>query len=161
VSEGSLSEAGIEAQLEALSALPHAQRSLYEAIERREGCALVLDRLGGGRFRVQDRSPATRLREGDLFDGWLLWQGGGVELLPGAIFHPAAAREPIGALLEQAREAVEQEPGALLDGLLRMRMRLERFVSIRAPHVYRLDALHDRAILSAAWARRAGPRAGE
>ncbi len=143
---------------EVAEACARAARSLYE-VRSVEDELLLGDRLGGGRFRVASASPRTaQLRAGDLFDGYLVVVGERIALLPGALFHPAETREPIDALLERVRRDGPHDREALLDGLLRMRMRLDRFTHMRARHIYRWEALEDRDILSAAWAKK-GTRA--
>jgi hypothetical protein len=114
----------------------------------------VLDELRGARFRLAPEGAAARLQPGDVFDGRLLVVSNQTQLAPGLIFHPAETHAPLGELLDQLRAEDEHPAGEVLDGLLRMRMRLERFTSIRPRHLYRLEALFDRDILSAGWARK-------
>ncbi|MGE0785889.1 MAG: hypothetical protein AB7S26_09390 [Sandaracinaceae bacterium] len=123
-----------------------AARSLYEV---REDGALI-DRLGGGRFRVE----GDRFRPGDRFDGRLLAVGDSLLLAPGIVFHPPQVHEAMDELLDAIDAPSELDRTAVLDGLARMRMRLERFTSIRPKHIYRAEALDDRQILSAGWAKR-------
>jgi hypothetical protein len=79
-----------------------------------------------------------------------------IYLAPGRIFHPSEAKPVLEPLLSRAVTDA-RAPVDVLDGLLRMRMRVDRFTSMRARHIYRYEALDDREILSAAWARgRAG-----
>ncbi|MBX3271577.1 MAG: hypothetical protein KF729_15030 [Sandaracinaceae bacterium] len=125
-------------------------RSLYTVREvGADGATLALDdRLCGGRFEVL--GPA--LAVGDTFDGRILALDA-LHLSPGLVFHPPETHEPLAALLD-AITPLDGDRAPILDGLLRMRMRLDRFTSIRAKHLYRVEALHDRDILSAGWARR-------
>lgn len=121
-------------------------RSLYQVRE----AGVVTDRLGGGRFRVTD----PRVREGDFFDGRLLVLDDELRFAPGIVFHPPETHEPLDELLVEIGAPDELDRPEVLDGLLRMRMRLERFTSIRPRHIYRARALADREILSAGWARK-------
>lgn len=138
-------------------ALARSARSLYEATDEvsDDGSALVVrDRLGSGRFRVQ-RDPggaAERLRAGDLFDGRLVAIDRRIHLTPGPLFHPRVAHAAIGEILDEASRRGARDR-RLLDGLLRMRMRLDRFTAIRPQHIYRYDALGEEDVKSAPWAR--------
>ncbi len=134
--------------------LARSARSLYQALDVPGLDLIVADRLGGGRFRVRREagSAAERIRMGDQFDGRLLSVGDAIHVAPGPLFHPRIAHEAIERLL---LEAANRGVGGtdLLDGLLRMRMRLDRFASIRAQHIYRFDALLEEDVRSAPWAR--------
>ncbi|MFK7988649.1 MAG: hypothetical protein AB8I08_21695 [Sandaracinaceae bacterium] len=133
------------------TACREAQRGLFR-VTHVDGVATLEDALGGMRVRVPPIGVAARLREGDRFDGRLLVLDGAIRVAPGIVFHPAVAHEALDGMLPALR-AVPRPMGEVLDGLLRMRMRLDRFTSIRARHVYRIEALPDLQILSAAWAR--------
>lgn len=144
-----------ELEREVAAACARAARSLYEVLDVEETQLRLVDRLGGGRFRIAHASSRTdQLREGDVFDGHLVVVGERILLMPGLVFHPAETREPLAELLERARREGPHERVAILDGLLRMRMRLDRFSSMRARHIYRWEALGDTDILSAAWAKK-------
>jgi len=137
----------------AVRAMSTSARSLYAVAASERGEVTLDDRLGGGRFVLAASGPAERLAPGEVFDGRLVVLDD-VELMRGIIFHPHDTHEALEALLE----AITPLDGArepILDGLLRMRMRLERFTSIRARHIYRPEALDDPDILSAGWARKA------
>lgn len=137
-------------------ACAQAERSLFEVLEADGAFVRLGDRLGGGRFRIhQTPGPsADRLRAGDLFDGHLVVVDEQIWVMPGPIFHPPETHQPIAAILARACKGRPLDRVALLDGLARMQMRLERFTSMRARHVYRWDALADRDILSAGWAHK-------
>ena len=127
-----------------------AHRGLYQVLDSASPAPLLLDRVGGARFSVRD---AAHLRAGDIFDGRVVSFQGSVALMPGIIFHPSSTHHALDALLTEVAPGLERR--ALLDGLLRMRMRLDRFTSIRAEHIYRASAIEDSEIMSAGWARRA------
>lgn len=141
------------AELEAARALVRPARGLYAVAEGEEGAELrVEDRIGGARFRVASDSAAGRLRPGDLFDGRLVLAGETVRVLAGAVFHPRDAYEAIDALLAEATRR-DTRTVELLDPMLRMRMRLDRFTSIRAKHIYTFAAVAEMDVLAAPWAR--------
>jgi len=127
-------------------------RSLYSVRSVERGQVCLDDRVGGARFSVAAVGPAERLIPGEIFDGRLLVLDE-ARLASGIIFHPPEAREALELLLAQIAP-VDGPREPVLDGLLRMRMRLDRFESIRARHIYRPEALADTDILSAAWARK-------
>lgn len=132
-------------------ALLSSMRSLYRVHQSEHGTVIqcVFD---GARFRVRtDDLPASRLRDGDMLDGRAIGVEGIVMLAPGPVFHPREAHAAITTLVREAR-AQERSETNILDALLRMRMRFDRFHSIRAEHVYRLDALDRMEILAASWA---------
>ncbi len=133
-------------------------RSLF-CFERIDGpCARLHDRIGGARFRFRVAGPDRALRPGDCFDARLIPVGSELWLSPGRVFHPQAAQLAIETLLAEAA-AGELLSGDLLDPLLRMRSRFVAFESIRAEHVYRLDAVHAQGA-GAPWARAAKRTAG-
>lgn len=136
-------------------AMMRSMRSLYRVGEReRHGQPVLQCMLGGARFEVRrDDGPAARLRPGDVLDGRLVGTRQGVLLAPGPIFHPREAHEAIERLLAEA-QAAHRRDATLLDPLLRMRMRFDRFASIHARHVYRYDAIDRTEILAAPWAQR-------
>jgi len=140
------------------SACANAERTLMQVLEVDGARARVTDPLGGARFRItQAPGPGPeRLRPGDVLDGHLIVLGEQLLLMPGPIFHPPEAHEPLAAILERARDERALDRTELLDALLRMQLRLERFTSMRARHIYRWEALGERDILSAGWARKSG-----
>lgn len=153
VPEGDASEVGGW-----LRALTRSERSLFRA-EVNAGRATLRCLLGGTllwvRLDADPRDAAARLREGDVFDGRIVPLRGEIRVLPGMVFHREEAHE---ALFVLVRDAVAKglPRGEILDGLLRMRMRHDRFTSIHARHLYRLEALATREIQTASWK---GPRA--
>lgn len=134
-------------------ALLTSARSLYRVASVDEREVRVDDMLGGGRFALSRTGTAERLAEGETFDGRIVAQDV-LHLASGIIFHPPSTHEPLEALVEHL-QPLSRDREEVLDGLLRMRMRLDRFESIRAKHIYRLESLDDQDILSAGWARRA------
>lgn len=126
-------------------------RSLWTMGELEAGGGWVHDLLGGLSVRVSLSAGDGTPRVGDRFDGRVIPIGDTLYLSPGRVFHPREAHGALDRLLEQARASGALGPG-LLDPLLRMRSSFLGFASIRAEHVYRLDAVSDRA-RSAPWAR--------
>ncbi|HEY2509919.1 MAG TPA: hypothetical protein VGI39_03660 [Polyangiaceae bacterium] len=63
-----------------------------------------------------------------------------VALLPGAVFHPADAAEPITAVLARARAEGRSGPD-VLDALLRMERGLRASARVKAAYAYRADRL--------------------
>lgn len=137
-----------------LRGLSKAERGLFVVDARVDVArARLVALLGGARFDVRiDEGPAVRLRPGDVFDGRLAPVGGCIRVLPGLLFHPRQAHEAIASMLADPSLAARSRSD-VLDGLARMRMRLDRFVSIHARHVYRVDALDTVEILAASWKR--------
>ena len=70
------------------------------------------------------------------------------------VFHREEAHEALFALV-RAAVASGLPRREILDGLLRMRMRHDRFTSIHARHLYRIEALATKEIQTASWK---GPR---
>ncbi|MGO8998927.1 MAG: hypothetical protein ACLQVI_36845 [Polyangiaceae bacterium] len=66
-----------------------------------------------------------------------------VALLPGAVFHPAEAAEPIAAVLKHAR-AEERSGDDVLDALLRMERGFRASARVKASYAYRADRLGPR-----------------
>ena len=142
-----------EARTAWLRALASSERSLFR-VEARGRESLLRCLLGGAVLRValdaDARAQAARLREGDVFDGRIAALRGEIRLLPGMIFHREEAHAPLLAMLPRLL-AEGRERGVILDGLLRMRMRHDRFTSIHARHLYRPDALATPEIQAASW----------
>jgi len=128
-------------------------RSLFrfEVVEGQTG--RVLDRIGGARFEFRVSGADRELRAGDCFDGRIVTVGDTLFLSPGRVFHPQEAWLALDVLLAEAREHALLDR-SLLNPLLRMRSRFVGFESIRAEHVYRLDALHAESA-GAPWAQSA------
>ncbi len=123
----------------------------FEAIQGNVGLGLAHDRIGGTRVRFVVTGADRELRPEDCFDGRIVAVGRDLFLSPGRVFHPQAAQNALQTVLTDA-EARGVLDAALLDPLLGMRARLVGFESIRAEHVYRLDAM-DAQGLAAPWAR--------
>jgi len=106
------------------------------------------DVWGGADFLVG--APGEGLREallasihsGSLLDGRVVARDEPtmLALLPGAVFHPADATEPIHVVLEAAR-ARDVATGTVLDALLRMERNLRSLSRVKAAYAYRPDAL--------------------
>jgi hypothetical protein len=130
-------------------------RSLWacEAVAIESGESRIRDLIGGLAVRVSMRSGDEPLRLGDRFDGRVVQVGDRLFLSPGRVFHPRGAHVALDALLAEARASGCLGP-QLLDPLLRMRTSFLAFASIRAEHVYRLDAIEQQPG-SAPWAARA------
>ena len=122
----------------------------FEGWDPENRLGLVRDLWLGGTFRVNPRPEDKQLAQGDRFDGRIVPAEGGLWLSPGRVFHPRAAHGAIDVLLAGVGEERTETVG-FLNGLLRMRARFYQFESIRAEHVYRLDALLEPAF-AAPWA---------
>ena len=131
-------------------------RSLWLCEQVHAEGSRIRDLLGGLTLRVSLGAGEEPLRVGDRFDGRVVPLGDRLYLSPGRVFHPREAHAAIDALLAEATAGGTLGP-VLLDPLLRMRTSFLAFASIRAEHVYRLDALGQQAG-SAPWAARARPR---
>ncbi len=152
-----------EEERRAALALPRSLRGLFR-VEPGEGARTdvssgggehvrLTELLGGAPLRVRiEGGLGSRLRAGDVFDGRVLLFEGAVRVLPGMVFHPAEALAALDEILAAARRE-ERADASILDGLLRMRMRFDRFTGMHARHVYRWDAIDKQEILAASWAR--------
>ncbi len=103
------------------------------------------DLLSGVELFVDDAEPGTRdaLEAATApFDGRVVAGGSPpcAALLPGAIFHPEDAAEPIAKLLEAARTRGIGH-SATLDALLRMERSLYSHSRVKASYAYRPEAL--------------------
>lgn len=121
-------------------ALACSKRSLFRAAHGKKRIALQ-ELFGGMEFTVELPSLLTeRFSHGDVFDGRLTYRNGLVEVLPGAIFHPAQVRNEVTELARRAHS--EQQPRhKVLDALLRMRSRVDHHPRIRPQSIYRYEAL--------------------
>ena len=124
-----------------------AERSLFVV----EGGERLHCLLGDAVYRATFAdAPSARLRVGDIFDGRIAMVDKAIRILPGMIFHAEEAHESLRALVQQARIQGTARH-VILDGLMRMRMRHDRFVSIHAKHIYRFESLEVIEIKAASW----------
>lgn len=128
----------------------HRSLFVFQGWQPETQLGLVHDLWLGGSFRVRGRPEDKQLAQGDRFDGRIVPAEGALWLSPGRVFHPRAAHGAIDLLLAGLGEGRSDTAG-FLNGLLRMRARFYQFESIRAEHVYRLDALLEPAF-AAPWA---------
>lgn len=130
-----------------LLGMQSAERSLFVVGEGERLHCL----LGDAVYRVTFAdAPSARLRVGDIFDGRIALVGNVIRVMPGMIFHAEEAHESLRALVLEARvQGTARE--VILDGLMRMRMRHDRFVSIHAKHIYRFESLEVVEIKAASW----------
>jgi hypothetical protein len=128
----------------------HRSLFAFEGWDPETRLGLVRDLWLGGTFRVCGRPEDKQLAQGDRFDGRLIPAARQLWLSPGRVFHPRAAHGAIDLLLSGFGQA-RSDTTVFLNGLLRMRSRFYQFESIRAEHVYRLDALLEPAF-AAPWA---------
>jgi hypothetical protein len=124
--------------------LERTHRGLFYA-SRTADLRLLRDVWSGAEFVVDDVDDAT-LSALDApsgpFDGRLaaLSNPVRVALLPGAVFHPEDATEPIERVLEAARER-RLPTDDVLDALLRMEMSLRTLSRVKPSYAYRAQAL--------------------
>jgi hypothetical protein len=134
------------------AAMARSWRSLFSVASVEDG-ALVRAPLTGGELRLSGGDgPASRLRQGDLFEGRVFVHDGAVLLMPGAIFFERDVHQAIDVIVAEAARH-RRDSDALCDSLLRMQMRLFRQPALRVHHVYRWDAFDRTEILAAPWAR--------
>jgi hypothetical protein len=125
-------------------------RSLFIIAALADDVLSVRDGCLGGSFQCGVGPHDHELRVGDRFDARLVPSAGRLWLSPGRVFYPSGTHAALDALLaEVAGVAVAHR--ALCDALLRMRGSFLRFESMKAEHVFRVEALHA-APDSAAWA---------
>ena len=125
-----------------------AHRGLF-VVEPDDERFLLIDEWSGAEFVAEPASAGLRdalERVSGLVDGRVVGVPAShlgpekIVLLPGAVFHPADAIDPIRALLPEAR-ARKLETHALLDALLRMDHALRALSRVKAAFAYRKEAL--------------------
>jgi len=123
--------------------LARAHRGLFRA-ERNEGGWRLVDLWSGAEFVVIVSDPGLEeaLGAAAVLDGRVVARAAPLEiaLLPGALFHPADATEPIAHVLEAARERAMPTCDAL-DALLRMERNLRSHSRVKASYAYRAENL--------------------
>jgi hypothetical protein len=125
--------------------LGRAHRGLFVVVAREDDATVLRDLLSGTELFVDVMDPGTRdalLAAAAPFDGRVVAGGPPVvtALLPGAVYHPADAKEPIAKVLETAR-ARGLGPGETLDALLAMELSLRSLSRVKASYAYRAEAL--------------------
>jgi hypothetical protein len=124
--------------------LERAHRGLFYA-SRIADRHLLRDLWSGAEFMVDDVDDASRSAldaPSGPFDGRLAALSNPVRvgLLPGAVFHPEDATDPIERVLDAARE--QRIPtDEVLDALLRMEMSLRTLSRVKPGYAYRIQAL--------------------
>jgi hypothetical protein len=126
------------------SALRRAHRGLFHASSTM-GRWLLHDIWSGAEFVVDDVDDAMRSAlsaPSGPFDGRLaaLSDPVRVGILPGALFHPEDAAEPIETVLRAARDQ-SLETHDVLDALLRMELSLRSMSRVKPGYAYRPQAL--------------------
>jgi hypothetical protein len=124
--------------------LERAHRGLFYA-SRTMDRRLFRDVWSGAEFvvdEVDDASLSALDAPSGPFDGRLVALPNPVRvgLLPGALFHPGDAAEPIERVLEAARER-QLQTDDVLDALLRMEMSLRTMSRVKPRYAYRTQAL--------------------
>jgi hypothetical protein len=125
-------------------AIGRAHRGLFVlAAAQERGARVVRDLWSGAEFLVHEIDDATRLALSAAsapFDARLVAIEAPVQIamMPGAVFHPADAAEPIAKVLERAR-ATGRSTEAVLDTLLRMEHELRASARVKAGYAYRVE----------------------
>jgi hypothetical protein len=127
--------------------LERAHRGLFRAAEEPSsgsGAWTIDDLWSHASFLVAAPEPGLReaLATSTYFDGRVVGRTDplALVLLPGAVFHPADAKEPIEKVLEAAR-ARGLGKDVVLDALLRMERNLRSHSRVKAAYAYRSEAL--------------------
>ncbi len=127
--------------------LERAHRGLFRASEEGPPASrswTIDDLWSGASFLVAAPEPGLReaLASSTYFDGRVVGRTDPVALvlMPGAVFHPADAKEPIEKVLEAAR-ARGLSKDTVLDALLRMERNLRSHSRVKAAYAYRSEAL--------------------
>jgi len=138
-----LSALGLETARNWVKPLERAHRGLFQASPSEGGWRLV-DLWSGAEFVVGDPDPGLHeaLAAASLLDGRVVARNSPLEvaLLPGALFHPADATDPIGHVLDAAHER-GMETDETLDALLRMERNLRSHSRVKASYAYRAESL--------------------
>ena len=126
--------------------LERAHRGLF-TVDAGGGRRLLRDVWSGASFLVDEIDDGMRdalAAASAPFDarlvGGIVLGSPRVALLPGAVFHPAEAIEPIEKVLDAAR-AADMPTEATLDALLRMERSLRSLARMKAAYAYRPSAL--------------------
>ncbi|MDB4998499.1 MAG: hypothetical protein JWM74_5931 [Myxococcaceae bacterium] len=142
----------VEADLDAATRawivpLERAHRGLFRASEEPLSAShswTIDDLWSGASFLVAAPEPGLReaLASSTYFDGRIVGRADplALVLMPGAVFHPADAKEPIEKVLEAAR-ARGLSKDTVLDALLRMERNLRSHSRVKAAYAYRSEAL--------------------
>ena len=140
-----MSDALPEAARAWVEPLARAHRGLFVMKEDRDEGRVVRDLWSGAEFEVHVIDEATRLALDAVsapFDARLVGSDEPVRvaILPGAVFHPADAVEPIAKVIAKAR-AESRTTGDVLDALLRMERGLRASARVKAAYAYRAEKL--------------------
>jgi hypothetical protein len=110
-------------------------RSIF-CVEEQRADRLTLDDLAGGaRWVAQCTIPTVGLARGSIFGSRLALFRGSLVVGRGTVLHPTEAHEPIRKIMEKARRDCIPARD-IVDHLDKMRLKLDRYASIRVQHVY-------------------------
>jgi hypothetical protein len=148
LTSGGLAELAVEMPEAAqawVGPLVRAHRGLFVVAEREDHATVLTDLLSGAELFIDDVDPGTRdalEAAAAPFDGRVVAGGTLVAsaLLPGAVYHPEDAKEPITKVLEAAH-ARGIGRADTLDALLRMELSLRSLSRVKASYAYRAEAL--------------------
>jgi hypothetical protein len=135
----------IERAHRGLFAATHAPSS-RRARSSGSGRYVLSDVWSGAELEVEVVDEVSReelaAADGQLFDGRVLGLASppSAALLPGAVFHAQAAREPIESVLRAARER-DMARDNVLDALLRMDRALRALSRVKPAYAYRSESL--------------------
>jgi hypothetical protein len=139
----------VESEIDAASRgwivpLERAHRGIFRAAAEPGGVFCVDDLWSGASFLLAAPEPGLReaLATSTYFDGRVVGRADplAVVLLPGAVFHPADAKDLIEKVLEAARTRGLAKDDTL-DALLRMERNLRSHSRVKAAYAYRAEAL--------------------
>ncbi len=133
-----------------LRGLPKAAR-----VTVREACS-------GLQYKVTERRALAGLARGDLFEARLVPFQGEHYFSASFCFHPRAVRKAILAEVKRRRKAGSCDPGSLLDQLLTMALKYERYRNVAVEAIYDFRATEgERGNESPPQDRRRGGRADQ
>jgi hypothetical protein len=143
----------VEAELPAddralLAPLERAHRGLFRwhggSGTSSAGAVTLFDVWSGAELAVTSIDDASRAEleaaADQLFDARVAGADAAVAFLPGAVFHPRSATEPIEAVLAAARSR-SLSTDETLDALLRMERTLRALSRVKTAYAYRPEAL--------------------
>jgi hypothetical protein len=125
--------------------LGRAHRGLFVVKSRDDEATVLRDLMSGAELFVDTMDPGTRdalEAAAAPFDARVIASFAPLvsALLPGAVYHPEDAKEPIAKVLEAAR-ARRMGHRETLDALLRMELSLRSLSRVKPSYAYRAEAL--------------------
>ncbi len=111
-------------------------RSCFLVLDVKNSQMKLEDLTQGSHWLIESTMPTVGLAKGDILNSRIVFFDGRPTMGRGTVLHPQEAHEAIRDIIARAK-AESMAPRQLSDHLDKMRLKLDRYSSVRIQHVYR------------------------